>query len=362
MEPPEPLMAESTAKKPPIPMRKVILWVVVAMAVAFIIFSITELESIIAAVKTGNFAFLLLAVTLEIVCLINNAANYRTLFRLVGLEDTLGHIFKLSTASTFINMIAPSGGFGGMALFIDAARRRGHSSAKVMVVGILYVIYEYLSLLFVVALGFVALIRRHDLTTGEIIAASVLLLFVILFTLILYFGYHSTKPLGEFMYKAATWVNRRLRPLFHRDLIRAESAHMLAAEIAEGVEALQGKRKGLVTPFLYALANKALLMGVLTSIFLSLKVPFSSGTIVAGYSIAQLFFYIMPTPAGVGFVEGIFPVTLKALLVPFAKAVLITLIYRGITVWFSFIIGFLSFQRLQRENNALTPPPPPIPQ
>lgn len=351
-------MTESTAKKPRVSMRKVILWIVVAMAVAFIIFSITEIESIITAIKTGNVAFLLLAAALEIVCLINNAANYRSLFRLVGLEDSLRHIFRLSTASTFVNMIAPSGGLGGMALFIDSARRRGHSTAKVMVVGILFIIYEYISLLLVVALGFVALIRRHDLTTGEIIAASLLLLFVILFTLILYFGYRSTKPLGEFLYKAATWINRRLRPLFHRDLIKAENAPVLAAEIAEGVEALQGKRKGLVTPLLYALANKALLMSVLTSIFLSLNVPFSSGTIVAGYSIAQLFFYIMPTPAGIGFVEGIFPVTLKALLVPFAKAVLITLIYRGVTVWFSFIVGFFSFQHLQRENASLPPQPP----
>jgi len=341
-------------------MRKVILWIIVAMAVAFIIFSITEIESIVTAIKTGDLAFLLLAVSLEMVCLIINAANYRTLFHLVGLEDSLRHIFRLSTASTFVNMIAPSGGLGGMALFIDAARRRGHSSAKVMVVGILFIIYEYISLLFVVALGFVALIRRHDLTTGEIIAASVLLLFVILFTLILYFGYRSTKPLGEFLYKAANWINRRLRPLFHRDLIKAENAPVLAAEIAEGVEALQGKRKGMLTPLLYALANKALLMGVLTSVFLSLKVPFSSGTIVAGYSIAQLFFYIMPTPAGIGFVEGIFPVTLNALLVPFAKAVLITLIYRGITVWFSFIIGFFSFQHLQRENVTLPPQPPEV--
>jgi len=350
-------MTETSEKKSALPMRKVVLGVVIAMAIAFVIFSITEIQSVLEAVRSGNLAFLLLAMALEVVCLINNSANYRTLYRLVGLEESLRQLFMMSTASTFINMIAPSGGIGGMAVFIDSARKRGYSSAKVMVVGILYVIYEYISLLLVVALGFIALIRRHDLTTGQIIAAVILFLFVVVFSLVLYFGYRSTEKLGEFLFKAAGWINRRLHPIFHRDLIHAEGAHSLVRDIAEGVQALQGKRKELIAPLLYALANKALLIGVLTTVFLSLKVPFSTGTIVAGYSIAQLFFYIMPTPAGVGFVEGIFPITLNALLVPFAQAVLITLIYRGITVWLSFIIGFLSFQRLQRENAATTPPP-----
>jgi uncharacterized protein (TIRG00374 family) len=343
-------MDETPSLKTRVPMRKIIPWVVGAMGVAFVVFSITEIESIIAAVKTGNMAFLLLAFALEFVVLINNAANYWTLYRLVGLEESLRRVFMLSTSSSFINMIAPSGGIGGMAVFIDTARQRGYSPAKVMVVGILYVIYEYLSLLFVVALGFVALIHRGNLTTGEIIAAVILLFFTIAFTLVLYFGYRSTKQLGEFLFKAANWINDRLRKMLHRDLIQAEKAHILASDIAEGVTALRGKKKGLVAPMLYALSNKALLIGLLTTIFLALKVPFSSGTIVAGYSISQLFFYISPTPAGVGFVEGIFPVTLKALLVPFAQAVLITLIYRGITVWLAFIVGFLSFQRLQREH------------
>ncbi|MBP9041725.1 MAG: flippase-like domain-containing protein, partial [Anaerolineaceae bacterium] len=82
----------------------------------------------------------------------------------------------------------------------------------------------------------------------------------------------------------------------------------------------------------------------------SLKVPFSLGTVVAGYGIAQLFFYVTPSPAGIGFVEGLFPLTLNALNVPFSMAVLITLIYRGITLWFSFGVGFYSFRRLHRTS------------
>lgn len=343
-------------KHKPIQLRKVLVWIAAAFAVVFVIVSITEIENIIAAMRKGNWLFVLLALLLQVICLLNNAYTYRTLYRLVGLEATWRNLFLLSTASTFINLIAPSGGIGGMAVFIDSAKQRNISSAKVIVIGILYAIYEYISLLCVVALGFVALIRRHDLTTSEIIAAFVLLVITIVFTLILYIGYRSTAQLGNLMFSLSTWINRLVYRFFHRDVINAENAHTLAAEIGEGVNALRGKNRHLLKPLLFALSNKALLIGVLTAIFLSLRVPFSLGTIVAGYGMAQLFFYVTPTPAGVGFVEGIFPLTLKALNVPFSKALLITLIYRGITLWFAFGVGFFSFRKLQRKNAKLKTP------
>lgn len=348
-------MEEGNIQPQKLPMRKIVFWIAVIAAVIFIIVSITELESILNAMRKGNWLFLLLALALQCVCLINNTYTYRSLYRLVGLDETLHNLFLLSTASTFVNMIAPSGGLVGVAVFMDAAKKRKLSSARVMVVGILYAIYEYISLLCVVALGFITLLRRHNISTGEIIAAAWLFLITIVLSLVLYIGNRSSKQLGELMFTLARWINRLLHRFYHRDVIQAEEAHRLAEEISEGVAALQETKHILHWPLLFSLINKMLLIGVLAAIFLSLNVPFSLGTVVAGFGIAQLFFYVTPTPAGVGFVEGIFPLTLKALNVPFSMAVLITLIYRGITLWFSFGIGFATFRRLQRTDRKPEP-------
>ena len=51
-------------------------------------------------------------------------------------------------------------------------------------------------------------------------------------------------------------------------------------------------------------------------------------TVVGGFSISQLFYYVSPTPGGVGFVEGLFPIILRALNVSYPKATLVTLVYR----------------------------------
>jgi len=86
--------------------------------------------------------------------------------------------------------------------------------------------------------------------------------------------------------------------------------------------------------------------------FLAFKTPFSPGTIVAGWSISYLFTIVSPTPAGIGLVEGLLPLTLTTLNVPLGAATVITLVYRGVTFWLPLCIGMLAFRWLVREEKV----------
>ncbi len=332
---------------PKFSVRKILVWIALLMAVAFVVVSITELENIAHALQRGNWLFLLLAVGLQLLCLANNALTYRAVYRLVGLQESWRYLLLLSTAFTFVNMIAPSGGVGGVAVFVDSAKQRNQSPARAMVVGILYAIYEYVTLLIIIFAGFVVLIRRHNIRAGEVTAALLLLAATIGFGLLLYIGYRSSERLGNLLQRFSIWVNRVLYRFFHRELINPEQARQLAVDIGEGVATIRESKGKLLRPFIFAMSNKIILMALLTSIFLAFGVNFSAGTIVGGYSMVQLFFYVSPTPAGIGMVESIFPPILAMLQVPLGKGLLVTLLYRGITVWLTFGIGFYSFRKLQ---------------
>jgi len=78
-------------------------------------------------------------------------------------------------------------------------------------------------------------------------------------------------------------------------------------------------------------------------------VPFSIGTIVAGFASAYLFLIVSPTPYGIGVVETLLPLALTSLSVAWEDSVIITLVYRGITFWLPLFLGGLSFRILQRE-------------
>jgi uncharacterized protein (TIRG00374 family) len=106
----------------------------------------------------------------------------------------------------------------------------------------------------------------------------------------------------------------------------------------------------LLIPFLYSLASKALLMCVLLLMFLAFQVPVTAGTIIGGFAIAYLFLIVTPTPAGVGIVEGVMPLALSSLRVPWSEAVVITLAYRGITFWLPLAVGAVAFRIVEREK------------
>jgi uncharacterized protein (TIRG00374 family) len=224
-----------------------------------------------------------------------------------------------------------------------------------MVVGALYVLYDYAALMCLVALGFVVLIRRNTLQASELVAAAILLALMVNMAILLYLGYKSADHLGKVLAWLARLVNRLVRPFIHRDYLKEENALLFAREIAEGILLIRGKRKELVWPFILSLINKALLVCVMAFSFLTVGTPFTIGAVVGGVSIANLFLIVSPTPSGVGIVEGILPFALGMLRVPWSDAVIITLIYRAVTFWFPLVVGIVTF-RILGNSKKIYPP------
>lgn len=332
-------------------MRKFVFILILFLGVVFVFLSFSELEQIVLTLQESNWIFLAFAFFFECVWLYNTAVTYAALYRLVDMEEKRGRLLLLALAANFVNVVAPSAGIGGMAIFLDSARRRGLPTGRVTVVGVLYVLYDYAAFLCVLALGLIVLFRRNNLNAGELTATAILLLIALAVAMILLLAYKSSEQLGKVLAWLAKGVNAVARPFIrhHRDYLDVEKAHFFAREVAEGVDIIRGKRKEFVWPFLFALNNKALLICVLAFTFLALGTPFSVGTLVGGFSIGYLFFIVSPTPSGVGVVESVLPVALAGLRVRWAAAVLITLVYRAVTFWFPLAVGAVAFRLLQRE-------------
>ena len=330
-------------------MRKIVIAIVVLLAVAFIVFSMAELQNIRNTLREANINFLILAVLFEIICLCNTSATFYMLYQMVGLKESLGQLFLMASAANFVNLIAPTAGVGGIAVFLDMARLRKISTARVMVVGILYLVYEYTALFCVLLLGFIVLARRNNLNVWELIAAGFLLVVALSIGMLLVLGYKSSGRLGVLLARLTMLANRLLKPFLHRDYLDVENAYRFSREVAEGISAINASFRNLIWPLLFTLNNKVLLLCILTFSFLALNTPFTLGTLVGGFSISYLFFYASPTPSGVGMVEGILPTALNTLGVPFTGAVLITLVFRAVTLWFPFAIGAMSFRLVQKQ-------------
>jgi uncharacterized protein (TIRG00374 family) len=327
-------------------MRKIIISLVLFLGIVFVIIRLSELKNILDTLHRSNYRWLIAAIIIEILWLFNSASGYGSIFHLVGIKEKTSHLVLVATAANFVNVIAPSVGIGGMAVFLDDATRQNHPTGRVTVVGVLYILFDYLAFFCVLALGFLVLIRRNNLNAGELTAAAILLAIAAGVAFLLYLGYKSAERLGSALAWLARLVNRIMRPFIHRNYIQEKRARSFALEMAEGIAMLRGKRKELLWPFLFALNNFVLLIGVLACTFLAWGTPFSVGTLVGGFAISYLFLIVSPTPSGLGVVEGVMTIALNTLRVEWAAAALITLTYRFMTLWFPLAVGAIAFRIL----------------
>lgn len=333
-------------------MRKIIIAIVLIAAIVFLYFSFSEIESVLETLKKGDVRFLFLAFLLALVWLYNMAVTLRSTYRLVGLEENTRHLTLVVAAANFVNVIAPSAGIGGIAVFLDAARQRDHSTGRVTVAGALFILLDYAAFICVLALGWIVLIRRNNLTAGEITASIILLAIALTMAFFIYLGYISGEKMGCALAWMSRLINRILRPFIRREYFNEKRAYEFAEEFSEGMASIKGRTRQLIWPFLFSLNNKAILICILALSFLAFHTPFSVGTIVGGFSIGYLFVIVSPTPAGLGFVEGALPLALRSLRVQWNAAVLVTLTYRAATFWFPLAVGAVAFRRLQKLQKA----------
>ncbi len=331
-------------------MRKILIAIALFVGVLFIIGRSDELENAIRTIREGNFWFILLGVFAALLWLINIAASFLTIYKALGIKENLIQLFAMSLSAMFVNTVTPMAGMGGITIFISEARSRNYSPAKATVAGALYVLFDYLGFLCVLAFGFIVLIRRGVMLGTEVIAAILLLLLAVILAGLLYLAMHSAKQLGAVLAWAARKINRVMRVFLHRPWLAVDRAYTFANEAAEGIKELKKNPGGLLLPGLLALSNKLLLLTVFLLVFLAFKIPCSIGTLIAGVSIGYLFVIISPTPSGVGFVEGAMTLTLTSFYIPLSDAAVITIAYRGLTFWFPLLLGMFAFRWLGKTT------------
>lgn len=331
-------------------MKKLFVAVILFLGIGVVILSFSELETILQTLKRAHLQYFFLAVTLQFIWFITSGRMYQSVFHLLGVQETTLTLSRIATAANFINVVAPTAGMGGVALFASEARRRGHAAGKVTVAAALFLLMDQAAFLVVLSLGLIILIRRDNLSASEISASFFLFCIAVSYAFVLYLGYRSEEKLGGLLAKLAHWINRIVNVFRKGDYLSEARAHEFAHEISDGFSGLTEKKSSLIRPILWGILDKALLMLILVCAFLSFEVPFSIETIVSGFSIAYLFLIVSPTPSGIGIVEGIMPIALSSLTVNWSQAVVITLTYRAVTFWLPLAVGAWTFRSLHANS------------
>lgn len=333
-------------------MRKFLVALALFLGVIFMLVRLAEIRAVGETLRKGDLRFILLALVVQILWLLNVAASYKVIYQALDLDEKIKTLFLAAAGANFVNVIAPSAGVGGMAVFMSAARRGGYSSARTAIAGALYLLFDYLGFLCILVLGLIVLFRRHTLTSAELIASIILLVIALTLSAFLVLGMHSSRALGSSLAWFARQANTLLQPITHRQYLSEERAHLFAQEAAGALKQVRQKPGDLILPAVLALSSKALLVSILFLVFEAFQVPISPGTLIAGFTVSYLFFIVSPTPSGIGVVEGAMILALNSMYVSLGAATVIALAYRGITFWVPLAFGGISLRILDYDSSS----------
>jgi len=338
-------------------LKKFVFALILLLGIIFIIGSFSELREIGSVLSKGNAWFLGLAVCMEGLWIVNFGMSFKTLYGLVGIEKKLLPLTRLVSAVNFVNIVAPSAGMSGMAVIYSDATRNGHSSARVTVGSLLYLLFDYFGLLSVIFIGLIILGFYDKLNVTDILAYILFLTLAVTLGGVLVLAARSEAKLTRATIVVSRFLNKITGLFIKRTLVTEDAAENFASEVVEGVTALKHIRRGWLWPLILTLTNKILLVGILGVTFLAFHVETTLAVVIAGFSIAYLFVIISPTPAGVGIVEGVMTLALKSLGIALEAAVVVTLAYRAVTFWLPLFIGMISFRTLHQPQPQRTLPP-----
>jgi uncharacterized protein (TIRG00374 family) len=342
-------------------MRKLLIIVISLVAVFFLVTRFSEVQEMVAVMKAGDWHFIMLAILVELLWLANVNAGYHALYHALGIPENRRRLFVVANAASFLTVMIPSGGMTALAVFLNDARKRGHSTGRVTLACILYLLFDYLGLLAFLMVGMTLLASASRLHWSEITAGVILAFMSVVMICMLLLAGSRPQLLGRILARLITFWNR-LAGLFHRSSgYSREGGLAFARQIAEGMQVIRANPKGLLLPIGLSLSNKLLLLASLFLVFNAFQVPITPLRLVAGFSLGYLFAIVSPTPSGVGVVEGVLALALVSLGISVEKSTIVVLGYRGVTFWLPWLIGMISFRRLSGKSIPLSKDRSPIP-
>lgn len=314
-----------------------------------------DLQALERTLRQGRPLWVLVAFGLQGLVLLNGAALYQALYKLLHLPITFKRMLSLSLATEFVNFTTV-GGAAGVGVLLRDALARGLDSSRVVLANILFTLFNLTWFSLLLIMGLLVLFIRHELKLYELLSAGVLLggTLLMLGGVIL----AGAKPawlaaIGRFV---AWLINGMSDLILKRPVLEEDDLATWTIDLSRAAAALRRERTRLLPSSAFTVLTDSLSIIILYTClraFLPADTPLGLGVLIAGYGIGVLFTAVAITPQGVGMVEGAMGATLVSLGLPLAEVTLGVLSYRGLSFWLPLLVGALAM-RFALENEPLT--------
>ncbi|HEX9118630.1 MAG TPA: lysylphosphatidylglycerol synthase transmembrane domain-containing protein, partial [Anaerolineae bacterium] len=325
--------------------RRWLYYLLIIVFLAIVVSRFTEATKLVRTLAAGQPQWIAVAFLVQAVYYVVFPYMFQSALWTVEIPGRLWDLIPVWFTSVFLNITAPSAGMTGAAVFVDDAARRGYSHARAAAAMVLVLVADYSAFAVLLVAGMAYLFVTKNLHFYEVLAAAILMLFILTLSFVLVLGVWRPAALHRLL----VWVHGRLdalaRLLKRPPFVAADWGEKNAIEFTQAAAAIQAHPLRLARTFAAAMAAHLLEMTTLYTLTRAFNAQVHPGVLVAGYAVGILFWVVAVTPSGIGVVEGIMALVFTTLGVAGEAATLISLAFRGMTFWLPLLIGFLLLRR-----------------
>jgi len=321
---------------------------VLLLGAAFVFVNRSEIPAAGRALRDANFLLIALAAGISAGFMLNLAAFHLATYRAVGLELGFRQMLRLAAGSYFVNMVAKSGGFGGLALFLQDARRREQSRGRVITAYFLHSLLGHIAFVLVLVVALVVVWLDGRLTTAEIVGSLIFVAYMGFFLATFVAAIRSRAAL-RFIHALPSRVAHRAFALVGRRPAPWEPDHEAADDLYEAVHLLIARPRSVLVPAVFAILVEVLGVATIWAVLWARGQHVGLTAPLVAYAIAVLFSIVGVLPGGLGFAEASLGAVFSSFGVPGATAAVAVIIYRVFEVWVPFVVGAWAVQSLARR-------------
>jgi uncharacterized protein (TIRG00374 family) len=322
-------------------------WIALAAFLWLMVGHLTEIEKAALPLIRGQPEWILLAAVLQVLYYAVFAAIFKSAFYTVDIKSRILDLIPVTLGALFINVVAPTWGMAGAALYVDDASHRGESPARAAAGTLLAQTADFSAFALILAGGIAYLSMRNRLQNYEIAGTAVLVVILcsLAFTLIL--GRWRPILLMKLLGLAQSGINRLVKKVHRNTVLPDGWAARNAADFSNAAGAIEAHPERLALTLGLALVAHLINISSLYALFLAFHQQIELGPLVSGYAMGVLFWNISPVPQGIGVVEGVMALVYTSLGIHGFIAALIVLAFRALNFWLPMLLGFILLRRVK---------------
>ena len=322
-------------------------WIAVAAFLWLMVSHLTEIETATLPLIRGQPEWILLAAVLQVLYYTVFAAVFKSAFYTVYIKARIRDILPVTLGALFINVVAPTWGMAGAALYVDDASHRGESPARAAAGTLLAQTADFSAFALILAGSIAYLSMQNRLQNYEIAGPAVLVVILCSLAFTLIMGLWRPILLMKLLVLAQSGINRLAKKVHRSTVLPDGWAARNAADFSSAAGAIEAHPERLALTLGLALVAHLINIISLYSLFLAFHQQIEFGPLVSGYAMGILFWNISPVPQGIGVVEGVMALVYTSLGIHGFIAALIVLAFRALNFWLPMLLGFILLRRVK---------------